>query len=338
MNGNGSLLAYLAPQIKLPQEDIATYSLCHIMNQSSDLRDCFTKILCSALSLQSAVGIKDYKPQVIGKEKERPDIVGFDEQGNESVICEAKFYAALTENQPDGYLKRLVENGGKGLVFLCPGNRIPGLWYQLTGDDAEERVLTVNGIAMGIVSWETVLNGLKAVSQNNGSLMLPDILELETFCNQIMSTEFIPFRKEDFGHDVARSLDRYYQLVDDVINKLLISKEVSASKKGLHSTPQWYGHSQYIRVEGIGIGVYFNREIWKQTSPPSPFSMGFFSEHKEPVERYFAQLDGHYVKRDAKGFTYIVLEPPAGLTRDEAAVALTNQVIGHVRGLKKLLE
>lgn len=34
-------------------------------------------------------------------------------------------FTALTSNQPLGYIKRLKECDGKGLVFICPNARIP---------------------------------------------------------------------------------------------------------------------------------------------------------------------------------------------------------------------
>ena len=48
-----------------------------------------------------------YECQSIGDDNERPDMSGTDSDGNEVIMCEAKFYAGLTYNQPLTYLERL---------------------------------------------------------------------------------------------------------------------------------------------------------------------------------------------------------------------------------------
>ena len=47
------------------------------------------------------------------------------------ILCEAKFYAGLTINQPNTYLDRLKKENGLGLVFICPAARKITLWSKL---------------------------------------------------------------------------------------------------------------------------------------------------------------------------------------------------------------
>ena len=74
-----------------------------------------------------------YLCQVTGKSdnKERPDMAGIDSKGIETILCEMKFYASLTINQPLGYIDRLKNNNGKGLIFVCPNIRLTNLWATL---------------------------------------------------------------------------------------------------------------------------------------------------------------------------------------------------------------
>ena len=62
-----------------------------------------------------------YYTQNTGKELERPDISGINKNGKEVFLIEAKFWASLTPNQPNGYLERLEE--GTVLMFLVPNKR-----------------------------------------------------------------------------------------------------------------------------------------------------------------------------------------------------------------------
>ena len=119
-----SLLAHLYPYIKGSQEDIATYSLQYLLTQSKELNKTFTNFISKKLSIEIEDNLQ-YLCQVTGesKEKERPDMVGIDSDKKEIVIFEMKFYASLTKNQPFTYLKRLQNNKGKGLLFICPESR-----------------------------------------------------------------------------------------------------------------------------------------------------------------------------------------------------------------------
>ena len=85
-----SLLAHLYSRIKGSQEDVATLSLQYIVSQSAALNHEFTRRLCE--SLHGIVSTElNYACQSVGTELERPDIAGVDADGNEKILCEAKF-------------------------------------------------------------------------------------------------------------------------------------------------------------------------------------------------------------------------------------------------------
>lgn len=329
-----SLLAFLYPRIKGSQEDVATLSLNYILGQSEILRNTFTRLLSEKLHL-------DYEPltystQVVGEQKERPDVVGFSD-GRERIIIEAKFFAALTENQPGAYLARLNNQGG--LIFICPESRRIGLWKHLQElvdcKEIDSCCVDVNGTHMAIISWDSVFETLQSVAENDAREIKENLHQLDGFRKEMENSSFIPFRPEDFGADIAKSIDRYYLLVDAVADQLLNRKDVSASKKRLRATPQWDGHTQFINVDGVVIGVYFHRGIWKKSSPPSPFGLGFFTDGAL-INRYMATLESRIVERDNKGFAYIMLKPPIGLTLDESASSLADQIVEHVQKINAM--
>ena len=61
--------------------------------------------------------IAQVRTQATGEEGERPDLAGFDRNGRERVLVEAKFWAGLTDNQPIAYLERLPANRPGALLF-----------------------------------------------------------------------------------------------------------------------------------------------------------------------------------------------------------------------------
>ena len=130
-----SLLAHLYPQIKGSQEDIATFSLQYLLLQSKELNRAFTKRISDIMEFNTEETLQ-YVCQSTGKseEKEKPDMSALDSNGKEIFLCEMKFYATLTVNQPLTYLDRLKTNDGKGLVFVCPEARLTNLWYNYNLD------------------------------------------------------------------------------------------------------------------------------------------------------------------------------------------------------------
>ncbi len=56
---------------------------------------------------------------------------GIDRNGHEVILLEMKFYAGITENQPNGYLERLIKENGKALAFVCPEQRRVSLWSKI---------------------------------------------------------------------------------------------------------------------------------------------------------------------------------------------------------------
>lgn len=122
-----SLLGQSYSRIKGSQEDIASEGLTYILQRSKSARLAINKIIKSDCGLDFEDLI--FSTQNSGKNLERPDIPGFDANGKEVLILEAKFWAALTDNQPMEYLKRLKQNSA--LVFICPKPRVRPVFGEL---------------------------------------------------------------------------------------------------------------------------------------------------------------------------------------------------------------
>jgi len=336
----GSLLAHLYPHIKGSQEDVATLTLCHIVSQSNALGSRFTQLLANRLHL-SISEMLSYSTQVVGAEKERPDIVGVTHEGQEAIICEVKFFAALTSNQPNGYLKRLSGQTNCGLIFLCPQSRMIGLWNQVltlaqpfNHVPLADNCVDMNGIRMGIISWNEVLEVLTQTAAERDPDMLTDLKQLVGFCHEVETNEFIPFKEEDFGADVAKSMDRYYIVIDDIIDLLFKQTRYHVTKKGLRATPQYRGYTQYIRISDFCTGINFNRYLWKKpTSICTPFWLYLTSnswQQDVTIKQYLNSLPERWTECNTDGTVYIALEAKAGLSRTETAQYLCEQILQHI--------
>ena len=342
-----SLLAHLYSRIKGSQEDVATLALQYIVSQSTALNHEFTRILFRAL--HSSVGTElNYVCQSVGEKLERPDIAGMDASGNELILCEAKFYAGLTENQPNGYLDRLKKEGAFGLVFICPAARKITLWskvLELCKNRAVETVddfcVTVDGVRMSILTWGEIVESLRHVASSASPESLPDIYQLDGFCRLMDRESFIPFATEDFGPENAIREERHYQVLDAVFDRLIADKSLRSSAKGLRATPYRHGYVRYIKVLDHALSINYDRRLWRSAgSEETPFWVeiadGNFkqpSEYRQAFNRYIASL-----KESIYDGIALALFAPANASLDEVAEELVRQILQYISEIDEALK
>ena len=339
-----SLLAHLFPRIKGSQEDVATYSLSYILEQSTVLNEAFTKLVSSNLHV-ILPKVLSYNCQDSDSEFGRPDIAGYD-SGTLKVLCEAKFYAGLTVNQPVSYLKRLQGTKDSGVIFICPKERIISLWDKVVetakeaGLDEEkiaENCMDYAGTRLSILSWSEILSELIRVATELQPEMLGDLRQLEGFCNKVESEAFIPFTDDDFSVRTAKDIDRYYQVVDQVLSVLKTHKELCPSAKGLRSSPRWQGYSTYLILNEKGISIDFIRTLWKApTSVETPFwcQIRDIENGKwmitEKMKQFLLTVDSRRVEV-FYGDPYLALIPKPYRSLEELGEDLAEQVLDYLR-------
>ena len=164
--------------------------------------------------------------------------------------------------------------------------------------------------------------------------MKDDLLQLIGFCREIENTGFMPFSDEDLGADKAISMDRYYMVIDSAAQILLAQKKYPTTKKGLRATALWNGYAQYLKVRNIPIGLVFYRELWKKTtSLESPFWVSLHNEdwkQDEYVLSYLSTLPAQMIEHNSHGLSFIALKAPIGMTLEETAASISDQVMTYI--------
>lgn len=184
MSTNTTLFSHIVP-LYGKTELIATEALRYILQQSEPARNALENLL---RSVGSELGsLSRFQTEASGDEGERVDLVCYDEHGTERVLIEAKFWAGLTDNQPNTYLARLPEDAHAALLFLAPAQRIDTLWQVLCRRAEEQHNLSVtsdtpasgelrsvsidsNGHKMLVTSWRAVLRQMESRADNAGDL------------------------------------------------------------------------------------------------------------------------------------------------------------------------
>lgn len=340
-----SLLAHLYSRIRGSQEDVATYALQYILSQSDDLNGAFNKILSDKLNEEIPTGTQ-YICQVTGnsEEKERPDMAGIDSNGKEVVLCEMKFYASLTHNQPMTYLKRLKQENGKGLVFVCPRARITSLWGQLVEitenegySKLSEYCMEGEGTKLSIVTWSEIIEYLKQTAASCAPLLMSDIVQLEGYCAQLDDEAFIPFTEDDLSSEMAIRGERYYAVIDEVERILKKDKYHKVEKNGYHTTANRNGYCCFVLIDGYAVTITYDRGMWKESSTvDTPFWMSIKKyitkarwERDELLEKKLASVP-MIKKQDVSYGLMLALEPLQNATLQEVSENIVRQIFTYM--------
>lgn len=292
MPDNDTLLAYLVSSFPGNTENIATEALRHIFDHSDASVEALNDVVQSGAKGVAPVTI--VKSQVIQADGTIPDLVGFDENGKERVLIEVKFWAGLTPNQPNAYLKRLPSDGPAVVVFLAPEDRIQSLWPQLkerlsgefsalTETDSERKCVRVGDGQrhLMIVSWGGLLDCMAARSSDDGNHGVEtEIRQLRSLAKYADAGAFKPISHgEEFGEDSEPQLRLYRRLIDAATERGI--QQGWVSRKGLRATPRSYGYGRYIRLHHTIVWFGINRNQFEITQN-TPLWVGCNSLPKLP--------------------------------------------------------
>ena len=259
MTNDKSLLAHLAWKFTKQAETLATEALGYVLSQSSAARHALQETVRTG---GADVGpITQVGTEVRGEKGERLDLVGSDEHGSERVLVEVKFWAGLTDNQPNTYLERLPANANPTvLLFVAPEARLETLWTEVLrradekfnledtgGQGIKTAVVDKSERRLMLTSWRALLDSMSSRASIDGdSSAERDILQLNALCEREDTDAFLPLRSEEFGPAFPRRMRNLQKLVDDATDRAIRADFVNT--RGLKVTPQVYGYGRYIRI------------------------------------------------------------------------------------------
>jgi len=345
-----SLLGQFYSRIRGSQEDIASEGLVYILQRSKSARLALNRIIKSDCGLE--FGNLSFKSQNIGDQLERPDISGIDADGNEVLIMEAKFWAALTDNQPIEYLRRLKPNAV--LVFICPTLRVRPVFDEIIRrikitDRYFTPNLSIHSIPVEenkhliIKTWDEILGTIKIhLEQDNEKVLISDIDQIIGLCNAIDTKSFLPIQSDDLSPKYARRISSYYDLLDKVVDELRKREFVDLS--GLKATPQRYGYTRYLKVEKYGVALNFNMEFWAEIAD-TPFWLSIkeivtpskwkISAELRRESKTIASVHGFTLHETINRDLYFALFPLLDKTEDVVINDLTDNIILLLTNLQR---
>lgn len=245
------------------QEVLATEGLAYLLQSSDACSGAFRRLAHQAgCTLPESLV---YRPEVSGDDLERPDVVGFDEQNREVAILEGKFYAGLTDNQPNAYLPRLSSADGGLLLFVVPDLRVPRLWEEVTSRARKKTELgsfheragstrfaqASNGVTLMMTSWRELLETMMVAAKAAAEPITADVFQLQVLCEKIEGEAFLPFDSEELTGLMQPIRHRdLCNLVDAIVEETKRTGHVSL--EGMNATPRREGYIRFCRTCGLG--------------------------------------------------------------------------------------
>lgn len=278
--------------------------------------------------------------------KERPDMVGVDKDGNEKIICEMKFYAGLTQNQPLTYLDRLKQAQGDCLVFVCPKARITSLWGKLNElccerniEEVSECCVKVDGVYMAIVTWTEIINYLKQIASVSAPELTADIKQLEGYCEQLDEEAFVPFSGEELTAENAIRAERFYAVIDETMNLLMVDKQLKTFANKLKATAYRKGYTRSLYVDDMTISLNYDRDLWKSTSSvETPFWVAIRNAEwvqTDDIVHKLSALPDMYREDKLWGMIFVALEPLQNATLNEICEDFKRKIIKLLNDCKE---
>ena len=312
-----SLLAHIASHFISEYENVANSSVAYLLNNYSSAR----KALGCTVGIETIP--KYYITELSTEANGRPDVTGLDDSGNKKIIIEGKFWANLTDNQPNNYLKELAHDGK--ILFLAPDKRIASLKVEI-----DKRLNGEFNDKIVICSWPELLSRIENENnKNHDSQLSSDLLQIRELCQKMDVEGMPPLSASDLDPMHGRIASNFADVIDEC-NSILRKWEHSDFNK-LKTTPQKYGYGFYFKGHELGCYLHFDTNKWFTRKNRTPIWLSIQNnnwKNSQKISHFLREYDSNNSVESDYG---IVLNP--GM--DKAQV--TNRIVEKVKDVLGML-
>jgi hypothetical protein len=346
-----SLFSDLAEKFGRSPENLATEGLRHLLRRRV-AADAFVEYV----NAQSGVDLSSdllFRTQEGTEEGEgQADMKGVAGDGSAPLLVESKFWAGLTANQPNGYLRHLQDLPGGVLLFVVPHPRRQYLWPKIreqartefptneeegTAQD-EFRLSLQNGTTLLLRSWKDVLDAIESPVQAEGghSDLLEDLRQVRGLCDRYSDAGFLPLRGEEIGQNIGKRIQQLHGIVRDLRGHLdeewKTDAQMSPSQDRYAFTAELYGYD-------VALGLKY---YWWAEKGISPMWLRVKTKNKDQRDEVYrsAEPDIQAFKDYPSSYPHDVLFPlplQLGVERPEVMTGLVNQLNKIAQRLKPVL-
>ena len=299
MTAGATLFAHVIPKFTNLKEQAATEALGYILSESEAARHGVEQLVNAG---RAAIDrITQVRKEVRGEDGERVDLVGFDDNGSGRLLVELKFWAELTDKQPNTYLKRLPLHGPAVLLFVVPQTRVKFLWSEVRRRAAEKYLLAQAEEAgrsrsavldgserrLMMASWPELLDSMASAARAAGDGRAEsEIVQLRGLTERMDMEAFPPWVSDDLKTAFPRRILALMRLVDGAVARLEAAGLAKFPKK---SQPYGGGYGWWVHLNGerVWFGLY-----WRQWAEHGDSPLWLWPEEQEARSLLRAHRDG----------------------------------------------
>jgi hypothetical protein len=336
MAARQTLLNLVAQKYTNRREDVAVDALGYILGYSDAAREAITDKLRDANI--GVAAISKVITQATGVDGERPDLACYDDQDNECLLIEAKFWARLTDNQPGGYLNRLHGDPPSTLLFVAPAARLGSLWSDLQqrlsdqGLELDEPRRNVDWMSaeirhrnqyLMVISWANLLDGMAQRAENAGDTAAGiDIDQLRGLAAQEDDdAAFMPLRPEELNPEIPRRILSWKKVVARVINEMTERDWTKADNRRAAHDDTIESYGRMLDFAGTRAWFGISHEHWARRRN-TPLWLELYDSEALPdhdtSRRRLNQLEERFPGEGMDEDWYVPIFVPTGL--EHAAV------------------
>lgn len=254
-------------------ENLATEALYYILANSPAAREGLSRFF--GLFDPRLNGELLFKTQFYDEDAAIPDLVGLDEDYDQTCIIESKFWAGLTDNQPVTYIQRLKPEKPSILLFLVPSKRLESIWYEIL-NRCEEAGISVGPVNkegnyvyaklnennyLAAIDWISLLTLMETELDSAGDyLFKSDLLQLKGLCNQMDEEAFLPLDSAEISPMIARRNMQFHEIVNEVISSG--KSEGIYSQDRLRPAAGLYYYGNYFQYGDFLYFLKFDNKNW----------------------------------------------------------------------------
>lgn len=336
-----SLLGHLVRQFVGGEENVATEALNYILMRSSVARRALIQLVAQASGVELGYDLT-FKTQELGQARALPDLIGFNQEGQRSLIIEAKFWASLTPNQPVTYIESLPPDAPGAVVFLAPTQRFNILWSDLlrrcheakletrefgsTEDSRSVRLPPQR--ALTLISWRRLLGVLVRDLEAAGEMELAaDANQLLGLCEQMDGSAFVSLPTEGRAAEMGDAIRQHKPLIEHIVSEMVKQGVGKHEDQRTGQGEGWYGC--YVNV-GRYLFLVSVDERHQASYANTPFWLSLYRAAGRPLlksDRVKIPQPCLFVKDQfGKDHCLVPLFPPAEAGQDEVVRQLVKQI------------
>ena len=313
-----SLLSHIASNFITQYENVANSGVSYLLNKYPSAR----KVLQNIFELDRVP--KNYITELSTDSNGRPDITGIDEDGNKIVIIEGKFWANLTDNQPENYLKELSSEGK--LLFLVPDKRLSSI-----SSEIEKKIGSVDP-RIEIYSWTSFLYLIEMENNKDHDQQLAsDLMQLKELCMKMDEEGMPPLSASDLNPMNARLPYQFADIIDECNARLRSWDESEFA--GYKSVGYKYGYGFYFKAYEFGCYLHYSSKAWFTKDAHTPIWLSIQDSDWKKYEKCYHVLNNSSRVYNEKDSTLYAIMLQSGMDKR----AVVEHIVDEVKQALSLL-